>query len=99
MIDLLDKILRKRAEPQFPVNLVANIINASKNISQQKSCSYNGWIISFFDNLFLPQPAFVLAFLLLLGTFFGFELENAYMFEHDLSILYIEDSLELRDWL
>ncbi len=100
MVDPLDEILQKRAAPpKAPGNLEARIIEASKNTRPQRSSVSTSWIMTLMDNLLLPKPAFAMALLLLCGGYFGFTLEDAYVLDQDLSILYVEDTMELGDWL
>ncbi len=100
MVDRLDEILKRRAgPPQAPGNLATRIIEASRNAGARRRGYSRSWMEALLDNLLLPQPALAMAIVLLLGAYFGFALEDAYVLDQDLSILYVEDTMELRDWL
>lgn len=99
MVDPLDEILQRRAAPPASSNLEARIIEASRRARSHWLNFYKQWLVDVMDNIVLPSPAVAVALILVLGFYFGFALENAYVMDQDLSVFYVEDVLELKDWL
>jgi hypothetical protein len=75
MDDRLEDIMMRRPIPKPSSNLAERIILASEMHRQQGKRGLNLWAHSFWDSFMLPQPAFVMAVVLLAGVFVGFRID------------------------
>lgn len=95
----LNKILNKRVVPNPPSNLAYRIQQAAHQKTQQKS-NVDGsfsWNKQILNMLFIPRPAFIMAFCLVIGLGIGMYANNENLINQDWSSL-----LEIQqegDWL
>jgi hypothetical protein len=68
----LDELLRARRVPAASPDLAQRIILRAQQLPQDKSLPLWQWVRDLFAEFHLPQPAYVLAGVLLLGMLIGF---------------------------
>ncbi len=105
MVDELDELLTKRAEPQARSHLAEKIIAASLEGRGQKSKAGGfdlaGWFGALADEFLLPRPALAMAVFLVLGLFAGMNIETPTdeVGEDLVSYLFVDESFDTGDWL
>ncbi len=77
MDDRLEEIMMRRPIPMPSTNLAERIIEASLLHRAQGKRGVHLWFYAFRDVFVLPQPAFVMAVVLLAGVFIGFNIDTS----------------------
>ena len=68
---MLDDILRERYVPEMPTNLAYRIIEAAKPRGEEKGFTWAAFQRAMAEIFVIPQPAFAMAVILLLGIVLG----------------------------
>lgn len=101
----IDDLMTRRVVPPMSSNLSQRIIDAAKNAPQ--SPPQGSWLdaarlkfSALFQGEYMPQPAFIVAGVLVLGVAAGVLLQDMTKVpEEDLIFLYVENSFLFEDWL
>ena len=88
MQDELDIILRRRVTPMAPAGLAERIIMAAREQKRAGRFDIREFWVIFKEELLLPQPAFVLAAVLLLSAGIGFNSQiQSYLTDADSQVI------------
>lgn len=68
---MLEDILRERYVPEPPTNLAYRIIEAAKPRGEEKGLTWAGIGRAFGELFVIPQPAFAMAVVLIIGVYSG----------------------------
>lgn len=68
---MLDDILRERYTPDVPTNLAYRIIEAARPRGEEKGFTWAGVQRALAEMFVIPQPAFAMAVILILGVVIG----------------------------
>ena len=68
---MLDDILRDRYVPEMPSNLAYRIIEAAKPRGSEKGFTWAGFQRAMAELFVIPQPAFAMAVVLIIGVSIG----------------------------
>ena len=71
MFEDVDKVLMRRAVPEAPFGMADRIIAASLKLETRRKITLNDLLQGFADMFVIPQPAYALAVMLLLGVTIG----------------------------
>jgi hypothetical protein len=102
---MLDDILRERYVPEMPTNLAYRIIEAAKPRGEEKGFTWAAFQRALTEIFVIPQPAFAMAVILLLGivlgAYFGTEQSLTFQIAQDnfSSFITAENNFDYGDFL
>jgi hypothetical protein len=73
---MLEDILKERYVPEMPSNLAYRIIEAAKPRGEEKGLTWAGVSRAFGELFIIPQPAYAMAVMLIVGVYTGVQFTN-----------------------
>ena len=97
----LNELMQARGVPEMRSNLAERIIEAAAREKSKGRSAPQAWWIAFNEAFLLPQPAYVMAVLLVLGIVMGlgFDLSTTVEGETVSSFIYTAETVTEGDWL